>query len=66
MLNAFSLPLPPRVWEVRSGGLAERKTLSTTRSLTIQKVNTGKTLSDFAEIAISAAGELDLEGRFSL
>jgi hypothetical protein len=47
------------------------KTLNDTRSLFVQKVVTGtkggsRLFFDFGEIAISAAGERDLEGQFSL
>jgi hypothetical protein len=46
------------------------KTLSDTRSLSLQKVVTGtkggsRLFFDFGEIAISGAGERDLEERFS-
>jgi hypothetical protein len=58
-------------WNADTAAPATTKTLSDRRSLHLQKVLTGTTggsrfFFDFGEIAISAAGERDLEGLFSL
>jgi hypothetical protein len=60
LLSARGDPAPPAI----------AKTLSDRPSLSVQKVITGtnggsRLFFDFGEIAISAAGERDLEGLFS-